>query len=192
MARAAGCAATALLAVLTAAAQAQSLYVDGADPYAASRHFRVGDLIEIRIDENLSADRNAQQNVSKSMSLNAGFSPNQNLSPGTLAQVSLGQSGSGAGSTVRSDQMVATITVMVTAIQPDGSLQVKGNQTVDLDGEVQKLTLSGLLQPEDVGLDRTADSQRLGDVQMTLSEKGTASRGGTLGWLQWLLSFIGL
>jgi flagellar L-ring protein precursor FlgH len=181
-----------ILAALAACASAgaQSLYVEGADPYSAVRHFAVGDMIQVSIDENLTADRESQQAVNKQASLNAGIT-SQNGS-GQTTQISLGQSGSGSGSTKKSDQFMGTITCRVDAIQADGTLALKGEQLVDLDGETQKLTLTGLLKPEDVALDRSADSQRLAQVEMHLTNKGIAARGGQLGWLNWILSWIGL
>jgi flagellar L-ring protein precursor FlgH len=181
-----------LLAGFCGRPQAQSLYVAGADPYAARRRFEVGDLIQVSIDETISADRESQQAVSKQAAFNAGFNANAASGPGVAMQASLGTSGSGSGSTKKSDQLTGTITVRVEAIQPDGTLSVKGEHVVDLDGEDQRLTLSGLLRPEDVGLDRTASSQRMAQAELHLVNKGTAARGGTLGWLHWLFSWMGL
>ena len=181
-----------LLAAWPHPAPAQSLYPQGADPYAARRRFEVGDLIQMSIDENLTADRESQMAVNKQAGFNAGFNANANAGSGVAMQASLGTSGSGSGSTKKSDQLLATITVRVESINPDGTLEVKGEHLVDLDGEEQRLTLSGMLRPEDVGLDRTASSQRMANAELHLANKGTAARGGTLGWLHWLFSWIGL
>jgi len=180
------------LALWPAAGSAQSLYVDGADPYAARRRFAVGDLIQMTIDDTMSADRESQMAVNKQTSLTAGFNANSNTGSGINAQASLGTSGTGSGSTKKSDQLSATLTVRIEAIRPDGALEVKGERLVDLDGEEQRLTLHGLLRPEDVALDRTASSQRLAQSELHLESKGTAARGGSLGWFHWLLSWIGI
>lgn len=181
-----------LLLFLPLAAAAQTLYVEGADPYSARRRFAPGDLIQVSIDENLTADRESQMAVNKQASVSAGASGSILGASGLSAQGNLAQSGSGSGSTRKTDQLLATLTVRVEKVLDNGGLQVKGERLLDLDGEEQKLTLSGVLMPEDVTLDRTALSSRLANGDLHLSSKGTAARGGTLGWLHWLLSWVGL
>jgi flagellar L-ring protein precursor FlgH len=172
---------------VSACAHPQSLYVDGADPYAAKRRFLVGDLIQVSIDETLNADRESQQAVNKHATLSTETEAKGGAS--VSGHANLTQDGGGAGSTRRSDQLQAVLTVRIDAIEPDGTLEVEGQRMVDLDGEAQRLTLSGLLRPEDVALDRTASSQRLAKADLRVESHGTP-RGSTKGWTRWLASLL--
>jgi flagellar L-ring protein precursor FlgH len=181
----------AILCLLHASLAAQSLYMDGADPYAAKRRFRPGDLIQLTIDEAMVADRQDNQAVSRQAGLNAALSMGS-TSAGTNITGSLGTSGTNSGSTHKSNQFTTTVTVRVEKLREDGGLEVSGMRLVDLDGEEEKLSVSGVLRPEDVALDSSASSTRLANEEVHLEGKGTAARGGKLGWIHWLLSWVGL
>jgi flagellar L-ring protein precursor FlgH len=179
------------LFLLPAGLAAQSLYVDGADPYAAKRRFRPGDLIQLSVSESFTADRQSGQVVSRVSGLNAAVSTGS-ATGGIQASANVGTNGTNSGSTQESDQLITVVTVRVESLRDDGGLEVKGERLVDLGGEEEKLSLTGVLRPEDIGLDMTATSQRLYDEQLHLSGKGTAWKGGHLGWLHSLLAWVGL
>jgi flagellar L-ring protein precursor FlgH len=179
------------LLLISAPLAAQTLYVEGADPYAAKRRFRPGDLIMLSVDETMIADRQDNQAVTKQTGLNTAISMGDGTA-GTNIQGSVGTSGQNAGSTHKSNQFATVVTVRVEKLRDDGGLEVRGERMVDLDGEEEKLTLSGVLRPEDVSLDNSASSLRLYGEQLHLEGKGTAARGGRLGWIHWLLSWVGL
>jgi flagellar L-ring protein precursor FlgH len=101
-------------------------------------------------------------------------------------------SGRGSGSTRRDDRLAGVITARVQAIREDGGLELKGERAVDIDGELQRLTLKGVLRPEDVALDGSALSSRLAEAELKLNNSGSIARAGRLGWLQWILSWLGL
>lgn len=181
-----------LILLACGALGAQSLYVDGADPYAAKRRFLVGDLIQLSVDENMIADRQSNQAVTRQTGINGGVTGSIISGSGMSANVSLGTSGNNTGSTHKSDQLSTVVTVRVEKIREDGALDVKGDRLVDLDGEEEHLTVVGVLRPEDVALDSSASSQRLYGEQLHLEAKGIAAKGGKLGWLHWMLGWAGL
>jgi flagellar L-ring protein precursor FlgH len=146
-------------------AAAVSLFADN-----KARH--VGDTLTIIITENASASSQAETKTSNNDSLNygPGFGPLLHLIKNF--GVSGSMSGDGSGSTNRTDNLNAEITVQVTAVQPNGNLLVEGTRQVGINAETQNITLSGVVRSQDVTFDNTVPSTLVADAQIKYNGKG--------------------
>jgi flagellar L-ring protein FlgH len=184
--------ALALLAVTLmarhAAAQSAVAPHAGRSFYADQRAHGPGDLLTVLIVEESSASESAQTSTSKSDGLNASLS-----TPARTArqwQGSLGDQFTGGGQIERSGQLLATLTVAVQSVDRNGNFRVRGEQSVKVNGERQRIELTGTVRPEDIGPDNTIPSWRIGHAHIALVGKGVLAgnqRPGLLiRFLRWL------
>ncbi len=82
---------------------------------------------------------------------------------------------SGAGSTVRKDRLVATISARVVSVYPNGNMRISGRREVTINNEKQYITISGIVRQEDVQSNNTVASSSIADAQISISGKGVIS-----------------
>lgn len=173
----------AVAATLAADAQADSLFPGSSTDVARNNSAavslfsdnkarRVGDTLTIVIRENASTSSQAATKNSKNESLNygPGFGPFLHNIP--AFGISGGISGSGSGSTNRTDTLTAQIAVTVTKILPNGNLEIQGKRSVGMNAETQEITLTGVVRPQDIAFDNTIPSPLVADAQIKYGGRG--------------------
>ncbi|MFT6629933.1 MAG: flagellar L-ring protein precursor FlgH, partial [Flavobacteriales bacterium] len=110
--------------------------------YTDHRAIRIGDLLTVRVEEFANAQRNASTQVSRDSELNAQITAFLGVMEGLQSVLPAGadptemlgaQSGSsfsGGGGTNRSEQLQATVQVMVRQVLPNGNLFVEGHRVI--------------------------------------------------------------
>ncbi len=68
--------------------------------------------------------------------------------------------------------MSGTITVQVTAVKPNGNLLVSGTQSINQNGEEQKITITGEVRPEDISAGNAVLSSNVANAQIRIDGKG--------------------
>lgn len=91
---------------------------------------------------------------------------------------------SGSGDSKQNNSLSGTITVTVAHVYPNGNLFVKGEKWLNINQGDEFIRLSGILRPDDVQPDNTADSTRLADARISYSGRGQISESNSMGWLQ--------
>lgn len=141
--------------------------------YADFKARNVGDLLTIVVLESTVAAAQAETKTSKSESASttAGIGP---LLKFFLPE--LGASGktdsSGTGSTTRSGSLTTRLSVVVVETFPNGILKLEGTRTVQMNGETQKLLLTGLVRIKDIRADNTVLSTQVANAQIQFEGKG--------------------
>lgn len=132
----------------------------------------VGDTLTIIVSENASAASSANTKNSKNENLNYG--PGFGLILRNIPAFGLGGNiGSTAtGTTDRTDNLNAEITVTVTKVLPNGNLLVEGHRKVGINAETQTITLTGVVRPADISTNNTILSPLVADAQIAYSGKG--------------------
>ncbi len=140
--------------------------------FADNKARHVGDTLTILINEAASASSQGATKTSKTESLNygPGFGPLLHLIKNFGVSGSI--SGDGSGSTNRTDNLNAQITVRVKDVLPNGNLLVEGSRQVGINAETQMITLSGIVRPQDVTYDNTVASSLVADAQIKYAGKG--------------------
>ena len=146
-------------------AASSSLYSD-----LKARH--VGDTLTILINEAASATSQGETKTSGSDSVNygPGFGPLLHLIKNF--GVSGTSASDGSGSTNRTDNLTAEISVQVKSVLPNGNLVVEGTRQVGMNAETQMITLSGIVRPQDVTFSNTVASSLVADAQIKYNGKG--------------------
>lgn len=173
-------------------AKANSLWVDSspsANLFIDHRAHAVGDVITILINEASSASRsgNAANSKSAKTSIDAGMGLLTFIEP-----VSGGSSDKfeAKGSINNTNRVTGRITVKVTEIKPNGQLVVTGTQTIKQNTDEQKITITGVVRPEDVSADNTVLSSSVADAQLKIEGKGPLSRKQRQGIFTQIFDFL--
>jgi flagellar L-ring protein precursor FlgH len=69
---------------------------------------------------------------------------------------------------------------------------VSGHQSLKINGEEQRITLSGVVRPRDVADDNTVPSSRIADAKIRFDGAGFVSDQSKPGWLARFFSLLGL
>lgn len=168
-------AACALLLALAGPVAADSLWTSDAPrpaPLVADRRAcRAGDLLTVLIVESTAASHRAETQTEKQHtgSLSSGTGVLKFLPQAAFGDV---QKYEGQGSTTRSSNLTARMTVQVVCVHPDGTLEVEGSRTVTVNNERQELRLAGRVRPQDISADNTVLSSLLADARITYTGKG--------------------
>lgn len=149
-----------------------------------------GDLLTVLIVEQSSASESAQTSTSKSDGLSASLSTPAHAQ--RQWQGSLGDQFTGGGQIERSGQLLATLSVVVDSIDSNGNFRVHGEQDVKINGERQRIELTGSVRPDDIGPDNTVPSWRISQAHIALVGKGVLAGNQRPGILIRLLRWLGL
>jgi flagellar L-ring protein FlgH len=82
--------------------------------------------------------------------------------------------------------------VRVIGINENGDLVVAGEQSLEINGEEQLITLSGIVRPRDVTGDNTVLSSRIADARIRFAGEGFVTDQSKPGLLARIFNFLGL
>ncbi len=139
---------------------------------ADRRAHRVGDTLTVIVVETASASATANTGNANAVRVGAqGQTPHRNY------PYSIGLTGSdqGQGETSRTGALNAQLTVRVVGIESDGLLRVRGEQTVVVNGEKQRIALEGLVREEDILASNVIPSNRISDARIEFTGHGDVS-----------------
>jgi len=179
------------IAACTTGARADNLYhADGWAALASDRTARrTGDLITILVYESASASNSARSGSQKQARIDGNVGAgNFNKSAG--AGISGGSDSN--GTTGRSGQMVAQISGQVTAIEPNGDLEIAGQQVIHINRERTLIKVRGRVRPADISATNTVLSSKLADAAIDYDGSGFVSRSARQGIVTRLFSWLGL
>jgi flagellar L-ring protein precursor FlgH len=181
-----------------------SLYTEngGADLVGDFRARHIGDVLVVRVSESALGASSADNKLEKSEStavkapvifgwenkvagkLGPDFDPSLSLQTSTERQFE------GEGETSRSQQLTANIAVRVLAVGTGGRMLIAGTKEVELNREHQKLTLAGIVRPEDVGPNNTISSNAVADLQISYGGTGDLADVTRQGWFHRMMAKI--
>lgn len=186
----AGLLVTALLAI-PLSSPAESLYREqNFRPLVGDRKaFRPGDSLTILVLENASATASANTTTEKKGEL--GMSAKTPMYDKSAA-INLSDEFTGGGKIQRSGKLLAQITVTVQSIEPNGELNVQGEQLVEVNSEKQSIKLEGRVRPSDISEANTVPSNRLANARISYIGDGILGEKQRPGVLTRILSWLGL
>jgi flagellar L-ring protein precursor FlgH len=139
---------------------------------ADHRAYRVGDIVMINVLEVTRAKSQAATEAGSDLDLNVGLA-----SPSTNYSASLGFGGGNASGaqTTRVGELRTQMSAQVVGVEPNGALRISGEQSLIVNGERQKIRLSGLVRREDIGADNAVWSNRIAGADIELVGAGVVS-----------------
>lgn len=180
-----------LLAAVIQEAGAESLYKLGTFQSMTSdlRPRRPGDLLTVMVYENASASSTADTSAARDASVGLGASsPHKSFTGAIRAS----NTSDGRGSTQRQGRVLAQITVGIVAIGANGDLHVRGEQTLEINNETQRISLEGRVRPQDVSDTNVVLSSRLADARIRYAGQGDLSDKQRPAWWQRFLTWFGV
>jgi flagellar L-ring protein precursor FlgH len=138
---------------------------------------RVGDIITILVQENLSAVSSGTSKTQRNSTLQANITAAGGITRATGPLANLANAGTtrtldGQGATTRATTLTATISAVVTQVLPNGSLVIQGTKNVKINSENQVLGLRGLVRPVDLDTTNTISSDRVAQMDLQVNGKG--------------------
>lgn len=160
----------------------------GSSFYADHKAHLPGEVLTVLIVEESSATESAQTSTSKNDGIH--LSASSPTRAQRQWQAALGDQFAGTGQIARSGELLARLSVLVDRVDRNGNLWVHGEQDIKLNGERQKIRLTGMVRPDDIGPDNTVPSWRIENAQILFLGKGvlgdSQSPGLLLRILRWL------
>jgi flagellar L-ring protein precursor FlgH len=136
---------------------------------------QVGDTVTIIVQETATATSSATTKTSRtdSAKFDGLTSPFRTLNRllgavGTSASASV----NGQGQTNRSGTLVTKLTAVVKEVLPNGNLVIEGTRTVGVNAEKQKVVITGIARPQDIGPDNTISSISIANATIQYDGKG--------------------
>jgi flagellar L-ring protein FlgH len=152
--------------------------------------FRVGDVLTVVVQEVATASSSADLRSQRSFSVSAAAGTSE-AGPYSASADTATQS-NGIGRTDRTGRLLAQLSVRVTQVAANGDLVVSGRQSLKINGEEQRIVLSGLVRTRDIADDNTVLSSRIADARIEFDGRGFVSNQSKPGWLAQLFTLLGL
>jgi flagellar L-ring protein FlgH len=189
--------ACAAVTTMPAIAPADSLYQAGPPPVAPGhplslmddhRAQQVGDLVYVQFDL---ANTNSEVNnytSSKTASLSGGNGSGIFNLP--LVRLNNSVSGTSTDATAQtasgSNAFTATMMATVTGVLPSGALQISGDQSLTVNGQLQTLHITGTIRAIDIDNTDTVLASRVANVQATFKGNDQKNKGLLARIISWL------
>ena len=177
-------------------AGADSVWNDNsASPYSTQKVYKVGDIINVLILENSSAKSLAGTKTDVKDDLGMNFSHTiQRLAPiiGTSNQLAgkANNTYTGSGQTNRGNNVSARIASWVTDVLPNGNLAIKGAHRVEVNAEVQEITLTGIVRPKDISGANTLFSYQVANAELSVKGSGVVADSESPGWFTRIFNWL--
>ncbi len=168
---------------------------NSASPYSTQKAYKIGDIINVLILENTSAKSLAGTKTGVQDDLGMKFSHTiQRLAPIIGTDNSLtGQAKNtytGTGQTNRGSNVSARIAAWVTDVLPNGNLAIKGVHRVEVNNEVQEITLTGIVRPKDISGANTLYSYQVANAELSVKGSGAVADSESPGWLTRIFNWL--
>ena len=157
--------------------------------YGDRRAVQVGDTLHLVIAETSSASMAAGQDHSQSTDSKVGpgigklaFLPMLGYSATSTSQ--------SKGTSSRTGNVAARMTVQVMEICPAGNLVVEGERTVVVNNDHETIRIHGEVRRKDVGADNTIYSYDLANVKVDYAGNDPRKPAGKVGFITRLLNFL--
>jgi flagellar L-ring protein precursor FlgH len=144
--------------------------------YKASR---VGDLVTISINQNLSSTSTGNVATSRNFSASSGITSLPGLlktaGVANLFSPNSAQALTGKGQSTSTTALTTTLTGRVVALLPGGVLVIEAERQLLMDDQRETVILRGLVRPGDLDATNTVISNSVGDLEVEVKGKGVIS-----------------
>jgi flagellar L-ring protein precursor FlgH len=161
-----------------------SLWIDNgrlADLVADYKASRVGDLVTISINQNLSSTNAGNVATNRALSASSGITalPGHIKTSGVanLFSPTSTQSLTGKAAASSTTSLSTTLTGRVAALLPGGTLVVEAERQIMMNDQRETVVLRGLVRPGDLDATNTVTSNSVGDLEVEVKGKGILSEG---------------
>jgi len=154
--------------ILTGSLNGQSLYSD-------IKAHAIGDVLSVIIEESANANRESKSSSSSNSKMNADASASGNVAdflPILGGSTSLSTSYDGDDGTAQADRLNGRITVQITERTESGMYKIKGERSLNVNGEENIMLLEGMVRPRDISTNNSIYSYNIANAQITYKKGG--------------------
>lgn len=159
---------------------------------SGGRAGRVGDIITIQLVERTAATKSNSATTQRGGSI--GLTPPSTGPLSLFSPSDIGASGDqqfkGKGDAAQSNALSGEISVTIAEVYPNGMMLVRGEKLLTLNRGDERVQISGLVRPMDIGPDNRILSTRVANANIRYVGKGEIARASKQGWLQRFFSVI--
>lgn len=171
--------------------------IDGAIYRASNNRFlfedvrarRVGDVINVVLEERTDATKAASTSTNKASGVNV---PGPTVLGGKVkalgreilsTDINSSSDFTGQADSTQSNRLSGSVAVTVTQKLPNGNLWIQGQKTLTLNQGSEIVKVSGQIRPTDIAPNNTVLSSQIADAQITYGGTGLLADANTAGWL---------
>ena len=143
----------------------------------------IGDVVTVNVVEAINSETKQGTTLGNQRSISATLpnlfmaaeslaAHNPTLNLNGLVNSTSQNSTTGTGDMTAADTFTATVSAVVIAINPSGTLSIKGERQITINGEDDTISLSGVVRPEDIDSTDSISSAQIADLQLGLSGQG--------------------
>ena len=164
-----------------------------------ARAYRPNDIVLVAISESTTATNTATTALERthddSFQIPSLFGANLSsitgaATDGTALGVSSEKEHEGSGSTARTGIFTGSLAARVIDVLPNDYLVIQGYKDIQVNGEKQRMYLSGIVNPLMISKDHTIASSQIADLQLRYGGEGVVNAQQNPGWLSRVLGFI--
>ncbi|HKK70094.1 MAG TPA: flagellar basal body L-ring protein FlgH [Candidatus Krumholzibacteria bacterium] len=151
--------------------------------------FRVGDIVTVLVVENAQASTTAKTDANTKSEISGG------PGLGILNQITdwgleTENKFAGDGKSSRTGSLNTQMSTRVVEQLRNGNLRLAGERTVEINGEMQIIELTGIVRPQDVRADNTVESTLIADAVISYSGDGPVADAHSPGLLTRIANFL--
>jgi len=149
--------------------------------YSDKANYQVGDIITIVLAEKTSATKNANTKLAKNSK--AGADLDQLLS----AEFAAERNHQGTAQAGQGNSLNGAISVVVTKVLANKTLQVSGTKLLTLNNGDEIVTISGIIRTDDISANNQIASSKVANSKISYTGHGAFADSNKPGWLSRLL-----
>lgn len=155
---------------------------------------RVGDVINVILDERTNASKTASTKAKKGTAIGL---PSPTLFGGKVtgkgrdllsSEVSASSDFSGTADSSQSNQLTGSVAVVVDKVLSNGNLWIRGEKRLTLNQGSEVVRVSGLIRPVDITPQNTIQSNQIADANISYGGRGILADSNRAGWLTRILT----
>lgn len=150
----------------------------------------VGDVLTIIISESSNATRSGTAGNSKSSDIDVSAGTGSLLKWLTAHNASASDKFQSNGNISNKNTFSANITVQVVGVQPNGNLLISGTQSIRQNKDIQNITITGEVRPQDITNNNTILSTYVANADIKITGKGPIMRKQRQGLITQVLNFL--
>jgi len=154
---------------------------------------RVGDAITILVMEASEAANNAQTSGGRKSDIGFGASGSldgESLIPSATLDIGSNNEFSGSGATKSAGMVRTRITATIDSVLNNGNLLIRGSRVISINGEEQRIFITGVVRVSDIASDNTIKSYNISEAEIILEGSGMIDRMQSPGWLTKLFHWL--
>jgi len=140
---------------------------------------QVGDIVTILVDEFLLVSANRAEVASREKDRQLGLTggaTGTTMGGGVRTENDVADRRRGEAS--RQERFSAEMSARVVEVAPSGTLRIEGTKKLRIDDHEQEVTIRGWIRPQDLSMENTIESWRIGDAEVLYASNGKLGKAG--------------